>query len=156
MSRCGFAALAIALGVAPVLGFRVPVSPASPRQSTWSCLAKPIEPCVRRHGRLSGQNGIAVKIWLIGTTRMVAVENGVEGLPVALQKYMDMTSVDHSYVFGDFDICPIEPDVPGQIRRACIAGGERLVVQPLAGSRRAFRLVSTWPGRTGRESPVFP
>jgi len=114
-------------------------------QSSWKCSTQPIEPCVKRHGRLSSQNGIALKIWLIGTTRMVALENDVDDVPTSIAKYLDMTSDDHSYIFGDFDVCPVEPDVPGHIRRACVAGAEKLVVQPLRGSKPAFRLTSTWP-----------
>ena len=56
-----------------------------------------------------------------------------------------MTSSDHSYIYGDFDICPMEPDKPGHLRRVCVAGMEKLVVQNLRGSRPPFRLLSTWP-----------
>lgn len=121
-------------------------------QSIWNCLAKPIEPCVKRHGRLSSQNGIALKMWLIGTTRMLALDNEFEGLPPLVRRYLDMTSQDHSYIFGDFDICPLEPDTPRRIRRVCVIGGEKLVVQPLAGSRPSFRLLSTWQAASGARS----
>ena len=115
-------------------------------QQSWGpCPVPPVEPCTRRHGRLSSQNGIALKIWLIGTSRMVAVGNDVDALPALVQKYLDMTSVDHSYIFGDFDICPVEPDLPGHLRQVCITGGEKLVVQPLRNSRPPFRLLATWP-----------
>ena len=118
-------------------------------QPRWKCHEQPIEPCVTRHGRLSSQNGIALKIWLIGTTRMVALSNDVDDLPQVVQKYLDMTSPDHSHIFGDFDICPVEPDRPGHVRRVCVGGGEKLVVQPLHVSRPAFRLLSTWPAGPG-------
>ena len=132
------------------LGLWLSSSPAVAEQPSWKCPAQAIEPCVKRHGRLSSQNGIALRIWLIGTTRMVALANDVEDLPRLLQKYLDMTSPDHSYVFGDFDICPVEADRPGYSRRVCVAGAEKLVVQPLRGSRPAFRLLSTWPADGGR------
>jgi hypothetical protein len=113
--------------------------------ATWQCAAKPIEPCAVRHGRLSSQNGIGLKIWLIGTNRVVALENPYDGLPSHVRRYLSMTSPDHSYIYGDFNLCPLEPDRPGHIRRACAAGAEKLVVQNLRGSRPAFRLLSTWP-----------
>ena len=116
-------------------------------ESNWQCTAKPIEPCAKRHGRLSSQNGIALKIWLIGSKRVVAVKNDVENLPRFVQKYLQMTSPDHSYIFGDFNVCPVEPDRPGHIRHVCVTGAERLVVQPLRGEQPAFRLLSTWPQR---------
>jgi hypothetical protein len=114
-------------------------------QLPWPCgEQKPVEPCVKRHGRFSSQNGRPYTIWIVGTTRRIDVANGHEALPVA-QKYLEMTSENHSYIFGDFDICPLEPDVPGHMRSACVVGAERLVVQPLRRERPPFRLLSTWP-----------
>jgi hypothetical protein len=118
---------------------------AEPQSASWRCPARPVEACVTQHGRLSSQNGIALKIWLVGTKRMVGLENDIEDLPQSVRKYMDMTSPDHSYIYGDFRICPLERDVPGHLRRVCVTGAERLVVQRLDGSGPAFRLVSTWP-----------
>lgn len=114
-------------------------------QASWKCPEHPIEPCVKRHGRLSSQNGIALTVWLIGTTRSVAVANDVESLPSIVQKYLTITSDDHSYIFGDFEICPTRPDVSGRIMHACVAGAEKLVVQPLRRREPPFRLLSTWP-----------
>ncbi len=121
-----------------------------PGPSSWTCPAQPIEPCLRRHGRLSSQNGISLKIWLVGTRQMVALENNIEDLPEVFQKYLDMTSADHSYIFGDFDICPVDADTPGRLTRVCVADATKIVVQPLDGSRPSFRLVSTWPKTAGR------
>jgi len=72
---------------------------------------------------------------------------GVEGteFPALVEKYLEMTSPDHSYIYGDFDICPTEPDKPGVVRRVCVTGAEKLVVQNLRGSRPSFRLLETWP-----------
>ena len=104
---------------------------------------KPAEPCFKHHGRLSAQNGIAEMIWLIGTTRIVGLENS--SLPRVVAKYLDAASPDYSYIYGDFDICPSEPDTPGHMRRARVVGAENLVVQNLKASRPPFRLLSTWP-----------
>lgn len=110
----------------------------------WPCSSKPIEPCFKHHGRLSSQNGIALKIWLIGTTRVVGLDNDIDQLPASIGKYLDMTSPDHSYIYGDFEICPTEHDIPGHLRRVCLAGAEKLVVQHVQGLRPPFRLLSTW------------
>ena len=112
-------------------------------QQSWTCPAPPLEPCVKRHGRLSSQNGIALKLWLIGTKRVVALNN--DSLPPEIRKYLEMTSEDHSYIFGDFLVCPLEPDTPGRIRQACVTGAEKLVVQPLRRATPPFRILSTWP-----------
>ena len=136
-------------------GLFLSITTASAQSPPWKCQAQPVEACAKRHGRLSSQNGIALKIWLVGTTRMVGLENGVEDLPPLLQKYLEMTSANHSYIFGDFDICPVEADTPGHLRRVCVAGGAKFVIQPLVGSQPAFRLLSTWLGYVGgKQNPT--
>ena len=132
---------AIVIGLSLVAGLECPLTAAQP--TPWKCNTPPIEACVKKHGRLSSQNGIPFAIWIIGTTRRVGVDNS-ESLPAMLESYLLMTGPDHSYVYGDYDICPIEPDTPGHLRWVCVAGGEKLVVQPHDG-RPSFRLASTWP-----------
>ena len=118
----------------------------------WLCRAQPVEPCFRHHGRLSSQNGIALKIWLIGTTRIVALDNDFDSLPPMVRKYLEITSPDHSYIYGDFDICPLEPDAPGHLRSVCVVGAEKLVVHNVQGSLPPFRLPSTWPATAASEN----
>ena len=60
--------------------------------AAWPCPAQPVQPCFKHHGRLSSQNGIGLKIWLIGTTRVVGLDNSFETLPPLVVKYLDMTS----------------------------------------------------------------
>jgi len=50
-----------------------------------------------------------------------------------------------SYIYGDFEICPLEPVRAGYMRAVCVLSAEKLVVQNLRRSRPAFRLLSTWP-----------
>jgi hypothetical protein len=116
-------------------------------QSAWKCTTPPIEPCVKVHGRLSSQNGIALAIWIIGTNRRVGVSD--TEVPPLLDPYLSMTSPDHGYIFGDFEICPLQPDTPGHLRFVCVAHAEKLVVQPHDSDRDRprppFRLRATWP-----------
>ena len=118
-------------------------------EDSWQCRAKPIEPCFKHHGRLSSQNGVALKIWLVGTKRIVALDNDFSDLPPVVQKYLEMTSMDHSYIYGDFDICPTGPDIPGHMRRVCVTDGKNLVVENLQQVRPPFRLLSTWRNTAG-------
>ena len=145
------AGLLVAAAGLPLTG---PIS--ATRAPYWSCNEKPIAACVKRHGRLSSQNGIAYKIWIVGTTRVVALANDPTDFPPQVQSYLDMTSPDQSDIFGDFDICPVEPDVPGQMRRVCVSGAEKLVVQSRQTSKPAFRLLSTWPQANAIQSPQAP
>jgi hypothetical protein len=118
-----------------------------PMQSTaangWSCLGKPVEPCIKRHARLSSQNGTPFRLWLIGTSRVMRIDE--TDMPDTLDRYLEMTSDSHSYIYGDFEVCPLEPDQQGHMRAACVANAERLVIQPLARDASPFRLRSTWP-----------
>ena len=123
-------------------------------QQPWTCTTPPVEPCAKRRGRLSSQNGIALRLWLIGTKRVVALANDVDALPSEVQRYLETTSEDHSYIFGDFVVCPLEPDIPGQMRRVCVSGAEKLVVQPLRRPGPPFRILSTWLARD--RAPEIP
>ena len=112
--------------------------------ATSQSRTQPVEPCFKHHGRMQSRNGVALAIWLIGTTRIVAVDNDYTELPPLVQKYLEITSPNHSYIYGDFDICPLEVDIPGHMRRVRVAGGEKLVVQNLRTDRPPFRLLITW------------
>jgi hypothetical protein len=114
----------------------------------WSCAEKPVEPCFVHHGRLSSQNGIARMIWLIGTKRLVRVDNAFDDDVPLLSKYLELTGPNHSVVYGDFAICPLEPERPGYMRSVCVTGAENLVVSVLSGARPPFRLRSTWSGNS--------
>jgi hypothetical protein len=138
--------LVSALGLIAVL-----VSPAITDQASRAepalvfeqCDTPPVEPCFEHRGRLSGQNGIAHMLWLVGTKRIVAVDNAE--MPKVLRKYLDMTSADHGDIYGDYEICPLEPDRGGQMRRVCISGASMLVVQDRDHLRPPLRLLVTWP-----------
>jgi hypothetical protein len=111
---------------------------------TWGqCTKPPVEACFTHRGRLSGQNGIAHMIWLVGTKRIVAVDN--TEMPDTLLKYLDMASPDHSDIYGDYKICPLESDRPGYMQSVCVSSASRLVVQDRDRSRPPVRLLSTWP-----------
>ena len=81
-------------------------------------------------------------LWLVRTKRIVAVDGN---LPQVLVKYLDMTSPDHSDIYGDYEICPLEPDQAGRMRQVCISSATRLVVQDRARVRPPVRLLATWP-----------
>jgi hypothetical protein len=54
-------------------------------------------------------------------------------------------SPEYSFIYGDFELCPVEPDKPAQMRRVQIVGAENLVVENAHGLLRPpFRLLSTW------------
>ena len=73
---------------AALLGLWAATQTASADAVQWPCPVKPVESCFRHHGRLSSQNGIALTIWLVGTTRRVGLANYLADLPAFVQKYL--------------------------------------------------------------------
>jgi hypothetical protein len=116
---------------------------AEPLEMSCGSAPPPVESCFQVHGRLTVQNGIPFKIWIIGTKRIVGVSN-MDNLHPLLEKYLS----ESSRIYGDFTICPYEPDKPGHLRWVCLQAAERLVVERLYGTLRPagpFRLLKTWP-----------
>ncbi len=106
-------------------------------------------PCFKHHGRLvSYSSGSpSLRIWLIGTKRVVGLEDFT--IPSVIEPYLDATSPDYSFIYGDFELCPVEPDKPGHMRRVRMVGAQNLVVANAQGSQRPpFRLLSTWQATT--------
>lgn len=115
------------------------------QETPMVCDKPPVEPCAVRHGRLTSRQGVPFAIWLIGTNRMIAVDNSPESfLSADSNRYLEVTSPDYSEMFGDFTICPLEPDQPRHMRRACVTLAKNLVVHHLKDQRPPFRVLSSW------------
>lgn len=119
--------------------------------------AKPEFPCFKGHGRLvSYSSGSpSLRIWLIGTKRVVGLEDST--IPSVIEPYLSATSPEYSFIYGDFELCPVEPDKPGHMRRVRMVRAENLVVENAQGlPRPPFRLLSTWPKQDQAASPKAP
>ena len=109
--------------------------------------------CYWTHGRLGIYNGDpSSRIWKIGSRRMLGVFNGPSHfpplnnndfedpeLPVALQR---LYAQHHSHwehakqnlgyefptIFGDFEVCPLEPEKKGEMQPVCIESAKSLFV----------------------------
>jgi len=87
----------------------------------------------------------------VGTRRRLNVTNRVSDfLPASALKYTELTSPDHSYIFGDFTICPLEPDRPGFMREVCVVDAKNLVVQNIDNPQHPFRIDSIESGPVAR------
>jgi hypothetical protein len=68
----------------------------------------------------------------------------MDDLHPLLQEYLSETS----RIYGDFTVCPLEPDRPGHLRWVCVQAAERLVVERIDSSSLrpagTFRLLKTW------------
>lgn len=96
--------------------------------------------CYWTHGRLRFGNGTpALRLWKIGTKRVLGIFSGPgsekldEGdnehpeLPPNLQKY----NLFEGGVFGDFEVCPLEPEKNGHMQSACIESAKNIVREKL-------------------------
>ena len=94
------------------------------------------EGCFIVHGRIGVSNGIGPNLWRIGTTRRYGLFLDEAAFPT-----IDRFLTFHHFTFGDFLVCPLEPDTPGEMRGVCIRGANSLVVQHLDGplKGRTFR-----------------
>jgi len=117
---------------------------------------RPEYPCFKHHGRLVSMSSgsPSLRIWLIGTKRIVGLEDST--IPPGIEPYLSATSPEYSAIYGDFELCPIEPDKPGHMRRTRLVKAENLVVQNVQGVPPPFRLLSTWPKQDGASSRKAP
>ncbi len=87
--------------------------------------------CSKIHGRAYIVNGPGLIIWRIGTTRILAVEGEEENVP------KNLSDAIHSggdpdfgmYVFGDFEVCPLTRDKPGEMQWVCMESASHLVAR---------------------------
>ena len=90
-------------------------------------------PCFTLRGRLSMWNGNPTyRIWPVGTRRMLGISEGIfdkpgySNIPQDLQTKL---SWDVN-LFGDFVICPFQPDKPGRMRSVCVDSAKNVVIRP--------------------------
>ena len=90
--------------------------------------------CYKVHGRLSISPGSEIQIWPSGTKRLLQLSYPADRpqaltswpyIPAYLEKLLRAGEAD---VWGDFVVCPLTPDIPGQRRLICIQSGSALAV----------------------------
>lgn len=86
--------------------------------------------CQWVHGRFNLWNGSSVRrIWIIGTRRIVALRDEDADVPKAIEEYLD----EHAYLkksdglFGDFEICAVEPNLRGHMQHVRLRATKNLV-----------------------------
>jgi hypothetical protein len=104
-----------------------------------------LDACRVVHGRLYVSNGIPLRIWVIGTKRVLAVaENTVAEDPEFLIPATLLRSVDFdTNLYGDYEVCPLSRERPEWMQWVCVDGGERLVQETFRqdGSSTASRII---------------
>ena len=95
--------------------------------------------CYWTRGRLALYNGTpSYRIWKIGTKRVLAIhsgpgfklgdneENSNPEMPANVDKAFN---TPYSRIFADFEICPLEPEEPGNMQRVCIESAKNIFTE---------------------------
>jgi hypothetical protein len=87
--------------------------------------------CKWVHGRFSIYNGSSLRrIWIIGTHRIVALDDRDENIPLAIAHYQS-NATEHFGVedalFGDFRICALERNQPGRMQHVRLVRTRNLI-----------------------------
>lgn len=103
--------------------------------------------CFTVHGRLYLTNGTpSVRIWPVGTHRILGVPGEGEDLPPCLQRYLDFETV----VYADLEVCPLEPDLPGKMRTVCVKVAGKIVLERAEPGSDEPRVILPWVRECGQ------
>ena len=87
-----------------------------------SCEQTSYGKCFSIHARYAVYTGNGMEeLWPVGTHRVFWVASGSHELNVLLGD-----NPDDFYVFGDFVVCPLSKNVPGEMRHVCIKQAKNL------------------------------
>ena len=101
------------------------------------CAASPkvVAACFKFRGRLSIHNGIPVRIWRLGTRRMVAVVDGDGSyepvLPGEVEDLLGPELPGAVAVYGDYEVCPLTKLKPGAMQFVCMVRAANLTARRL-------------------------
>lgn len=93
--------------------------------------------CYWTHGRIGYYNGTpAIRLWKIGTNRLLGIYSGPSvdrfGLdnenPQLPPNVADKFDPTKNQIFGDFEVCPLEPERQGAMQAACVESAKNVVV----------------------------
>jgi hypothetical protein len=109
-------------------------SGSSPEDQPCSKHPKLVGKCFMVHGKLSVYNGApALRIWKIGTKRMLGVSEqrfalpGYSNVPEDVRSQIDQDKA----LFGDYLVCPFTRSKPNEMQMVCIEKVKNLVVKKL-------------------------
>lgn len=94
--------------------------------------------CYWTHGRLGFYNGNpSIRLWTVGTHRLLGIYSGPSadrygedsGHPEFPRNVERTFHPMHNRIYGDFQVCPLEPERQGAMQAACIEAAKNLVVE---------------------------
>ena len=107
-------------------------SRAAPNPPKCKDSPKLVGDCYQVHGRIQAGNGTPlIRIWKVGTKRMLGVPYGEEdGDPeiVSLPDVIEKIDILNQAVFADFVVCPLTREKPGAMQMVCVESATHLVI----------------------------
>jgi hypothetical protein len=113
--------------------------PGDPRRKIVCKTPENAASCYWAHGRLSFYNGTpSYRLWKIGTKRILAIHSGPSvkrgddrdnsnpELPVNVELAF---KTPYSQIFADYEICPLEPERPGEMQDVCIESAKKIFAE---------------------------
>jgi len=99
-------------------------------QQRQMCKGNPdvVDQCFIFHGRVRIVNGAGMVIWRIGTNRIVEVEDE-DNVPGNLRKALFKYDELGNDVYGDFEVCPLTKNKPGEMQMVCMESASHLVAK---------------------------
>jgi hypothetical protein len=84
-----------------------------------------------------GNGTPAVRLWKIGTHRILGIYSGPSvdrlgldnespGLPSNVESRLEPWK---NWIFADFEVCPLEPEIPEAMQAACIESAKNIIVK---------------------------
>jgi hypothetical protein len=107
---------------------------AAAEETPPACKGAPtiVDACFTVHGRLGVYNGIPIRIWVMGTRRMLGVKDASGGGVTVRPEIQTLLSQDEpgaTVVYGDYEVCPLSKAHPGWMQFVCIESTAHLVAR---------------------------
>ncbi len=88
--------------------------------------------CFTVHGRVGVYNGIPIRIWVVGTRRMLGVRDATGGgvtVRPEIQTLLSQGEPGATVVYGDYEVCPLSKPHPGWMQFICIESATHLIAR---------------------------
>ena len=88
-----------------------------------------VDACFTVHGRLGVYNGIPIRIWVVGTQRMLGVKDATGGgvtVRPEIQALLSEREPGATDVYGDYEVCPLSKAHAGWMQFVCVESARHL------------------------------
>jgi hypothetical protein len=114
-----------------------------------------VGPCFELRGRLQPYNGNpAIRIWPIGTKRLLGVEEPGEAptVPPNVREWLAFGTI----VYGNFRVCPLTDEKPGSMRTVCVEHATQLRVEQYGAPGEAPKIIFPSAEPQPSNQPIHP